>query len=110
MPPVLTTAAELRCPHGGAVALVTANETFFCDEHAALVETDVHAVIGCPFVLPGPKPSPCVRVTWGGGSADLDADGVPVLTAASVGTCHSAEGVAQGPALVVATQADVIEG
>lgn len=110
MAPVLTTAAELHCPHGGTVALTTSNTSFVCDDNPALVVTDVHVVLGCPFVLPGPKPSPCARVSWSRGSDCLDADGVPVLTAESVGACESAEGVAQGVAIVVSTQPDVIEG
>ena len=56
----------------------------------ALVETDVHPVAGLPFVLPGPKPSPCITIAWSIGSRNVDADGVcPSLTTASVGLCRA---------------------
>lgn len=110
MPAVLTTGSVIQCPHGGALQLVTSNVTFECGDGFALVESDVHPVVGCPFVLPGPKPSPCVKVTWSAGSLVLDADGVRVLTEASVGLCASAEGAPQGPAMVANTQRDVSDG
>ncbi|MFO0608227.1 MAG: hypothetical protein U0324_33990 [Polyangiales bacterium] len=106
---LLTVASVLTCPHGGALALATSNVSLECGDGFALVESDVHAVVGCPFTLPGPKASPCVKVSWSGGSASLDADGVAVLTRASVGRCESAEGAPQGSALVVSTQGDVTD-
>jgi hypothetical protein len=104
---LLTTASVIQCPHGGAAQLVTTNTTLDIDGAMALVETDVHPVVGCPFVLPGPKPSPCVTLTWTAGSKNVDADGVPVLTTASVGLCKSPEGAPQGLAVVASTQTDV---
>ena len=111
MPHLLTTASTLLCPHGGRVQATTSNTIATAPDASAfvLVESDVHAVVGCPFVLPGPKPSPCVRVEWTGGSATCDVDGVPALTAASVGQCKSPEGAPQGAAVVVATQTVVAD-
>ncbi len=87
--------------------MITSNVTFEAAGAMALVVTDVHPVLGCPFTLPGPKPSPCVKITWMQGSPNTDADGVPVLTMASVGLCASPEGVPQGAPIMVSTQFDV---
>lgn len=106
---ILTTASVIQCPHGGSARLVTSNTSLEIGGAMALVETDVPPVAGCPFVLPGPKPSPCVTISWSGGSRNVDADGVPVLTTASVGLCKSAEGAPQGPAVVASTQTDVAD-
>ncbi len=109
MPEVLTVASTLTCPHGGSVTLTTSNATLECGDGFPLVESDAHFVVDCTFIPPGSKPSPCVEVTRSGGSASLDADGVPVLTRASVGLCESAEGVPQGPAVLLVTQEDVAD-
>jgi hypothetical protein len=106
---ILTTQSVIQCPHGGMAQLVTTNTSIALASGQALVETDVHPVLGCPFVLPGPKPSPCVKITWTGGSKSIEADGVPVLTTASVGLCASPEGAPQGTALIVKTQTDVAD-
>jgi hypothetical protein len=84
--------STLTCPHGGSVSLTTSNVALECGDGFALVESDVHFVVGCTFIPPGSKPSLCVKVTWSGGSASLDADGVAVLTRASVGHCESSVG------------------
>jgi hypothetical protein len=66
----------------------------------ALLESDVHAVAGCPFTLPGPKPSPCVRIEWTAGAAMCKVDNTRVLVQTSVGRCISAEGLTQGLAII----------
>ncbi len=104
---VLTTESVVTCPHGGRAQLVTVNVTFEAAGAMALVVTDVYPVLGCPFTLPGPKPSPCVKISWVQGSPNTDADGVPVLTTESVGLCASPEGAPQGSPVVVSTQLDV---
>lgn len=51
----------------------------------------------------------CVRVRWSRGSERVNVDGAGVLTTGSVGVCESAEGVAQGSAVVLTTQAVVCD-
>lgn len=103
--PVLTTASTILCPHGGSAILTTANARVTAGGAPALLETDVHAVVGCPFVI-ALKPSPCVRIQWLAGAARARA-GAPVLTQSSIGICYSPESAPQGVAIVVNTQPKV---
>lgn len=109
MKALLNERSEIACPHGGTVVARTSNRSLALPDAPCLIETDVLAVAGCPFVLPGPKPSPCVRVKWSRGSERIAVDGVGVLTTGSVGVCESAEGVAQGSAVVLKTQSVVFD-
>ena len=105
---VLTATSTVMCTHGGQAVLTTANTRLLIDGVPALLESDVHAVAGCPFQIPvgaGTKPSPCVRIEWSGGAAQLGVGGVGVLTQTSVGKCISPEGAAQGVAIIASTQA-----
>jgi hypothetical protein len=101
---ILTTASQITCTHGGTVKLSTSNTKLKIDGSAALLESDVHSVTGCVFTLPGPKPSPCVKVEWSLGAAMCKSNGTAVLTQSSVGKCSSAEGAIQGMAIVAQTQ------
>jgi len=100
---ILTTASTIMCTHGGTVILSTSNSKLKIDGVAALVESDVHAVVGCAFTLPGPKYSPCVKVEWTGG-AQATVGGEKILVMSSVGKCISGEGATQGVAIIVNTQ------
>jgi hypothetical protein len=100
---ILTIASTILCMHGGSVILTTSNTKLLIDNVPALVESDVHSVVGCPFTLPGPKYSPCVKVEWSGG-AKATANGAKVLVMSSIGKCTSAEGATQGVAMIVNTQ------
>ncbi len=101
---VLTTTSRILCTHGGQATLTTANTKVKIQNAAALLETDVHTVAGCTFTLPGPKPSPCVRIEWTAGAALCKNDGTKLLLQSSVGKCLSAEGATQGIAMIVQTQ------
>jgi hypothetical protein len=101
---VLTTTSVITCMHGGMAILSTSNTMAKIDGSPALLETDIHSVAGCPFTLPGPKPSPCVRIEWSAGAVMAKSNGTPVLIQSSVGKCISAEGATQGVAIVSPTQ------
>lgn len=101
---ILTTTSQVMCPHGGTAILTTADAKVKVDSALALLESDVHPVAGCPFVLPGPKPSPCIRIEWTAGATMSKIDGTKVLVQSSVGKCISAEGAIQGVALIAQTQ------
>jgi hypothetical protein len=101
---ILNTASTIMCPHGGQAQLFTSNTRVFACGSPALLETDVHPVVGCPFTLPGPKPSPCVRIEWSAGASRVKVTGVPVLVRSSLGNCFSPEGALQGIAVIVNTQ------
>jgi hypothetical protein len=104
MPYILTTSSQVMCMHGGTATLTTSNTKMKVDGSPALLESDVHTVAGCPFTLPPPKPSPCIRIEWTAGAAMCKSDGTKVLTQSSVGKCISAEGATQGLAIVLLTQ------
>lgn len=104
---VLTMASIVLCMHGGSAILTTANTRMLIDGAPALLESDIHVVAGCPFQIPvgaGTKPSPCIRIEWMGGAAQLKINGVGVLVQSSIGKCFSPEGVIQGLANIVSTQ------
>lgn len=102
---LLTIASNVMCMHGGKAILTTANVVAKIDDVPALLESDVHAVAGCPFTLPGPKPSPCVRIEWSAGAVMAKSNGTPLLVQSSVGKCINAEGATQGVAIIAQTQA-----
>jgi hypothetical protein len=101
--PILTTTSTLFCPHGGSVLLLTSNVDMMIQGAPALLLTDVHVVVGCPFFI-GPKYSPCLTVRWLVGATQTNVRGVPVLLQNSVGICYSPEQAPQGPAIVAQVQ------
>ena len=102
--PFLTDMSQVQCMHGGQASLMTSNTTTKSVTGAILLESDVHIVAGCPFTLPGPKPSPCVRIEWSSGASNVKINGTKVLLKSSIGKCYSPEGAAQGVASIVNTQ------
>ena len=104
---ILNIASTILCAHGGTAVLLTANAKLLADNAPALIESDVHPVVGCPFTI-GPKYSPCIRIEWTAGAAQTKVNGSGVLVQSSVGKCLSAEGAIQGVAIVANTQAKVM--
>jgi len=96
--------SQIKCMHGGTVILTTANTMVKVDGAPALLESDVHPVVGCPFTIPGPKPQPCIRIEWTAGATMCKSNGQKVLVQSSVGRCINVEGATQGVALIVQTQ------
>ena len=102
---VLTTASQIQCQHGGRAILVTANTRALPSGSPALLESDVHIVVGCTF-----DNSPCVHIEWSAGASKIAVDGTSVLDVSSIGKCLGAGGGTQGIAIVVTTQARVLTG
>ena len=100
---VLTTASQVKCMHGGTAILLTSNTKLTVDNMPALLESDVHPVVGCPFTV-GPKYSPCIRIEWSLGAVRMSSGGSGVLLRTSIGKCYNAEGAPQGIAIVASTQ------
>lgn len=107
MASTLTTSSQLKCPHGGTVSVTTSNTTTDAAGSKIVTAADTFTVSGCAFTLPGPKPSPCVRVQWVMPDVRVRVGGSPVLSQTSVGLCLSAESVPQGPVTVSTTQQKV---
>ena len=101
---ILTTMSQVKCTHGGTAILTTANTMVKIDGMPALLESDIHFVVGCPFTVPSGKPQPCIRIEWTAGAEMCKIRGTKVLIQSSVGKCISAEGAIQGVAIVAQTQ------
>lgn len=101
---ILTTVSQVTCTHGGTAMLTTANTVLKVDGVPALLETDIHPVVGCPFTVPPSKPQPCIRIEWTAGATMCKSNGTKVLVQSSVGKCISAEGAIQGVAIIAQTQ------
>lgn len=102
MIPILTTTSTVMCPHGGQAQLITTNTEALIDGAPALLLTDVHPIVGCPFTPVAY--SPCVTIRWVTGATQTKLRGVPVLLQNSVGLCLNAAQTPQGTALVVQVQ------
>ena len=101
---MLTTASTVMCTHGGQAILTTSNQVVKAGGSPVLLESDIHTVAGCVFTLPGPKPSPCIRIEWSAGASQNMVNGVRILVLSSIGKCYSPEGAPQGVATIVNTQ------
>ena len=105
--PILTCSSTIMCPHGGTVILQTTNTQLFIEGAPALLETDVHVVAGCPFMM-GTVNSPCTTVRWQAGEVQTKVEAVKVLLKTSVGLCLNAAQAPQGVAIIVQTQTRVL--
>ena len=102
MPPLLTTASTLMCPHGGTVTASPGATKAKAD--AILVRKgDSFSIAGCPFMI-GSNPHPCVSVNWVVAATRVKHDGDFVLTSASTGLCLAADQAPQGTVIVANTQ------
>ncbi len=102
MMPILTTASTVMCPHGGTAQLVTSNSDALIDGAPALLQTDLHPIVGCTFTPVAY--SPCVSIRWVSGATQTTVRQVPVLLQNSVGLCLNAAQAPQGTAVVVQVQ------
>ena len=99
----VTAASTLMCPHGGQVTITPSNTRAKAGGAPIATVSDTFVVAGCPFTLPGPTPSPCVRMQWIVPGLRVRA-GSQALDAGSVGLCLAATGAPQGPVSIQATQ------
>jgi hypothetical protein len=102
----ITVDATLQCPHGGKVAIISTNTSTMAGT-AIATGADQFVITGCPFQLPGPVPSPCVKVQWMVPDVKTTVKGSPTVSAGSVGMCLSAAQIPQGPVIVASTQQKV---
>jgi hypothetical protein len=102
----LTTSCHLACPHAGTVNVVSAASKVDGGD-AVLRSTDTFTISGCPFTLPGPKPSPCLRVQWLVSDVQVKAEGENTLSTDSLGQCLSADMVPQGMITITGPQSRV---
>ena len=79
------------------------NTDALIDGAPALLLTDVHPIVGCPFAPAGVY-TPCVTIRWVMGATQTKVHGVPVLLQTSIGLCLNAAQAPQGMAVVVQAQ------
>ena len=105
MPPVLTAASVITCPHAAPVAHTPSQVRVTMSGAPALTLPDVSVITGCLFNIPSlPKPSPCVTIQWTVAATRVFAGGAPVLLQSSVGVCKSPEQAPQGPPIISVVQ------
>jgi hypothetical protein len=105
MPPLLTTASTMMCPHGGTV-IATPGSTRGVAGAPILRGSDTFVVAGCAFNVAG-VPSPCVSVNWVQTATRVQHGGDLVLTEASVGLCVAGTQAPQGAVVIAASQSQV---
>ncbi len=92
------------CPHGGQVSVVSSNTRVKISGQYVAVVDDTYTVGGCPFVVPGPKPQPCIKIQWLVPATRVKVMGKPIILRSCTGICQSAEQIPQGPPNVMMTQ------
>lgn len=104
---LLHVGAQLMCPHGGTVSIVSSNTRVMVGGQPVATAADTFTIAGCPFQIPtpgGPKPQPCVTIQWMQPALRSTVSGTPPVLSTSVGMCLSAEQIPQGPPTVVFSQ------
>jgi hypothetical protein len=102
MIPILTSASVVMCPHGGMAQLLTTNTDSLIEGSPALLQTDIHPIVGCPFTPVAY--SPCLSIQWITAATQTSVRNVPVLLQTSIGLCLNAAQAPQGVAIVVYVQ------
>ena len=105
----ITTASQLKCPHGGTVTIVSSNVRSKANGAPLALATDVFTIAGCPFQIPAvvPIPSPCITVQWIVTDMRSKTGKMATLSQSSVGLCLSAMQVPQGPVVITPVQSRV---
>lgn len=106
--PIYHVGATAICPHGGQVQTISTNTRVLVNGMPVATMADTSMVAGCAFQLPGPTPSPCVKVQWLVPAARVKVMGQPVLLQTSQNLCLAATQAPQGPATVIVNQPRVI--
>lgn len=101
---LLHVGSTVMCPHGGQVTIAPGNPRVTLGGQPAATMSDQFIVAGCAFTLPGPKPSPCIKVQWIAPALRVRIGGQPAILQTSTGLCLSPEQAPQGPPVVATTQ------
>jgi hypothetical protein len=106
--PSLDTTAQLLCPHGGHVQIVSTN-TRARAAGFMITSSDIYTVIGCPFQIPAtpPIPSPCLTVRWVVTDQRVKVSGAAALSQSCVGICLNQAQAPQGTVVVASAQTRV---
>lgn len=99
--------ASAACPHAAPVTTVSSNGRVLVSGMPVATIADTYLIAGCPFTLPPPQPSPCIKVQWLVPAVRVLVNGQPVILQTSTGLCLSPAQLPQGPPIVQATQTRV---
>ena len=105
MPPLLTAASTMMCPHGGTV-IATPGSTRAQAGAPVLRGSDTFTIAGCTFQVAG-APHPCMSVNWVQTATRVKHGGDLVLNQSSVGLCVAGDQTPQGPVVISSTQPSV---
>ena len=73
----LTQSAAVMCVHAGQAQPTTPLPRVTLSGAPAIGQAAPYTVAGCPFVLPGGAPSPCVTATWVAAALRVTSGGIP---------------------------------
>lgn len=104
---LIDVATRMTCPHVGQVTFSPGQPRVKVLGQPVTTVADASTIAGCPFTLPGPKPSPCVTIEWLQPAARVRAGGQLVLLQTDPAMCKSAEQAPQGAPLLTAGQTRV---
>jgi hypothetical protein len=107
---LLTVGSGVQCTHAAAATAQTGNTRVVVGTGPAVTASDKHTVAGCPFTIPGPKPQPCVTITWAAATR-VFINGQPAVVQVpgpGQGMCQSAEQIPQGPPIIAGIQTRVM--
>ena len=96
--------ANIVCPHGGKVNIITSNTRVFISGQPVSTQNDLYQIAGCPFTIPSGPYHPCVQVKWLVPSNRILVNGQPAILQSSSGICQASDQAPQGAPIVVATQ------
>ena len=100
---LLNVGSSIMCPHGGTALAIAVSHRVLVERSPAITLADSLIVAGCPFCI-GCVPSPCIMVKWLRPSRRVFVEGRPAILHDSTGICQNAEGIPQGPPIIVITQ------
>lgn len=106
--PLVTIASIAQCPHTIPGTLAPSTSKVLAMGAATLVLGDKGTVVGCPFQLPGPTPSPCVTLVLTGASAKVMVEGKPALRMNPSDVGQAATQAPQGPVIWSTVQTKVL--
>jgi hypothetical protein len=96
--------ATMSCPHQGKVNSAASYQGVKVGNQAVVTMSDQFPIAGCTFTIPGPKPQPCMKVTWLMAATKVKVKGKAVVLVDSQGLCQTADQIPQGPPSVTQEQ------
>src|SRR5687767_6626741 len=98
---LLHVGATVQCTHMAPASSPPAQARVLASGQPVATAANMFTVAGCPFTLPGPKPSPCVTLKWTQPAVRVLIMGQPPMLGPvpgpGAGLCLSPEQAPQGP-------------